>query len=650
MSSDNHPLNDNNDDNDYVIEGNNMEYKVKQHVYDPIEKKHKYLIGSTYKTKLGHATKDPELNRIRRSFDRDQVRNVRRNTKDYDNNIHNYTHNVFIGVGHKAEQPSTKTENSKVLGLIFNPLDTEAFQRLEDLYVNDPTAQQNLKKLWGLVLGNEFKLSIADTKTYDNDDDKNSNFEQILAHEEYKKARDKCRRILKKLKFRDTYHKLCILANLYGRAAAEVIRDTDTNEPVYINLLYSQLLGDPVLDKYHQLIGVEYEDLPDRPQFRKLKGSINDDHLPAFKIDKLIYYAHNDVPVTIGGKHYGIGMESLLDTSDTKRMILQNELKEWVAKSHTGHIIISTDEPLPQEELDSISTKLSNNPGSVSTFNYGVAVNSISMPTNIDQMEKIIDTLNREILRGIDIISPLGGYEHVQNFASIAKTIVVWMASTLNPMRIEHKAIIKEQFVDKIFQTCLLQQGEIILEDPETYEQFLYKVTYPLELTPRQALEQINEFLQDNPRFDEMEGFTFKQQSTPVAELMIDIDLPRFNDFAEIADKILSWVRERMMTKHKGLAMVGHEDEIDDIKLLDQQAEEKQAELMNAGIMTDTQGKPIPNFRSAATQEEILNKKGENIKAKDPKSRTRAETEKLNKREAGKPNKMDVTKAKEVKN
>lgn len=627
----------------------NMTLETDPDSYNNINKPktYRYLLGTVTQRypKQGHQAANKELYKMRRSWDRNQVSNMRKAVSINDKAIYNYSKSVFVGAAHKAENSSLKTENSKVLGLIFNPLDIEAFERLEDMYVNDPTAQQNIRKFWGLVLGNEFKLTLADTKTYDNDEDKNNAYEQILKHPEYTKARDKCSRILEKIHFKENYELICILGNIFGRGAAEVIRDTETNEPKYINVLYSQLLGDPVLDKYHQLIGVEYEDLPENEdKFKKLPGSINDEHQPAFPINKLIYYTHNDVPVTIGGRYYGIGMESIIDASDTKRIILQNQLKEWVSKSHTGQVILTTDEPIPQEELDAIAVKLSTNQGGFSLFNYNVAVQSVSMPTNIEQLEKILDMLNREMLRGIDIISPLGGYEHVQNFASIAKTIVVWLASTLNPMRIRHKQIMKEQFIDNLFQTCLFQQGQIILEDPETYELKLYHVTYPEDKTPRQALEEINKFVKDEPDFNLLEEYTFSEQSLPVAELMIDIDLPKFSDFTEMGDKILSWVRERMMTKKKGLELVGHEDEIDDIKLLDQQAEEKQEELMNAGIMTDAQGKPIPNFRSAAVQEEVLSKKGGNGKVKDeidpkfkdPKSRTRADTESINKREAKK--------------
>lgn len=692
--------------------GDDILEEVKQHLKKPRVGTAKKDIGVK-----GYPSVNPNLVKYRKSLSRQQIRQVKKDKKA-SNEIGSLAWINKLGSASKAENTLTKTTDSKVVGLIYNPLDDETFQRLEDAYINDGELQQSIAKYWGLVMGNNLSYTLASCKDdYADDESKNLESQRILNYRPYIYARDKLKRICKKSKFKETWDMLLNLGSIYGRGAAEIIRDNETNDPVFFNILYSQLLGDPVLNKYHQMIGVEYEDLPDDNKFKEMTGAINKDHAAAFPMNKLLYYAHNDKPVTIGARYFGIStLESCIDASETKRIILQKELKEWVSKSHTGNIILTTDEPLPQEELDAIASDVSNNPGNVTVLNYKMMAQAVSTPTNVDQLQFIIDALNREMLRYIDIIGPLAGYENIQNYASIAKLVVVWLASTLNPMRLKQKNLIKEQFIDEVFQTCLLQQNHLVLEDPNTLELKLYKVNYPgakdipdqdkpmnpemdkkidnkndednsnklfqrnpyskgamnaedkednkegntttpgfkpnepiikevtedpNALTVKEAYDTIKKALEKNPDFNLIEGFTFTETGIPAAEIAIEIDLPNFDSFPEILDKVLSAVRERMMTKRKGLSMLGMEDQIDDIKRLDAEAEQRRAEMFDQGIMTDESGKPIPNFRNSNVQDDIL------LKNKDPSKRTRKENESLNKKELKKDKQMNIMEARE---
>lgn len=697
----------------------NMEvrYKTGDEILEELSKElKKPRVGTNKKNHgvKGYPSVNPNLVKYRKSLTRKQIKDIKKGkTKDHSYAIGNISWINKLGSASKAENTLTETTESKVVGLIYNPLDDETFQRLEDAYINDGELQQSIAKYWGLVMGNNLTYSLISCKDdYADDESKNLESQRILNYRPYIYARDKLKRICKKSKFKETWDMLLNLGSIYGRGAAEIIRDTETNDPVFFNILYSQLLGDPVLNKYHQMIGVEYEDLPDDDKFKEMKGAINPEHQAAFPMNKLLYYAHNDKPVTIGARYFGIStLESCIDASETKRIILQKELKEWVSKSHTGNIILTTDEPLPQDELDAIAADVANNPGNVTVLNYKMMAQAVSTPTNVDQLQFIIDALNREMLRYIDIIGPLAGYENIQNYASIAKLVVVWLASTLNPMRLKQKNIIKEQFIDEVFQTCLLQQNHLVLEDPNTLELKLYKVNYPgakeipdqdkpmnpemdkkiddkndednsnklfqrnpyskgamnaqeatvqlkdnINVKPgdpittdmtvepggmsvREAYETIKKALDKNPDFTLIEGFTFTETGIPAAEIAIDIDLPNFDSFPEILDKVLSAVRERMMTKRKGLSMLGQEDQIDDIKRLDAEAEEKRQQMFDQGIMTDESGKPIPNFRNSNVQDDIL------IKNKDPSKRTRKENESLNKKELKKDKQMNIMEA-----
>src|SRR5688500_3912632 len=277
----------------------------------------------------GRPSKNPGLLKYRRSFNKEQIRNMVDNA--IDDNIYNPSHSVFVGTASKTEKSLTKGKDSKVVGLIFNPLDSETLERLEDSYVSDGEAQQSIYKYWGLILGNEFIYKLGDCyENYGDDDERNNAYDQILQHEPYKEALDKTIRLLEKCEFKNRYESICNLGSIFGRGAFEIIRDDVTNDPVYLNVLYSQLLGDPILNRYHQFIGVEYDDLPDLSSNRKLTGAINRDHKPAFRAEKLVYYAHNDTNVTVGAKYYGIAtMESLLDASEAKRIMIQKEIKEW---------------------------------------------------------------------------------------------------------------------------------------------------------------------------------------------------------------------------------------------------------------------------------------------------------------------------------
>ena len=635
------------------------------------EEKQDELTKLTHKPKVGIATNNKNLGihgkpagnkalvSYRRSFTRQQIHNIVNNFTE-DNNIYRPNSSVFVGTAGKAERSQLKTTDSKVIGLIFNPLDDETLRRLEDTFVNDGELQQSIYKYWGLILGNEFNYKLGDCySNYGDDDEKNSSYDQIQNHIPYQEALDKTVRLLEKCQFKSRHEEIAVLGSIFGRGAFEIIRDDTNNDPVFLNILYSQLLGDPIYDKYMRFIGVEYEDLPEKDKHLKLKGSINREHKLAFKKDKIFYYAHNDTPVTVGAKYYGLAtLESLLDSSETKRLMLQRELKEWVAKSHTGNTILSTDEPLPQDECDAIAERLTNNQGNVMVLNYKMLAQQVAVSTNIDKFETLVDMLNREMLRGIDMIGPLAGYENIQNYASIAKLIVIWMASTLNPQRIKHKKIIKEQFVDSVFQTCLLQRKQIVLEDPQTLKLKLYDVTIPDTEDPtevpgsskysvREVYEMIKNRLEVDPDFinNPIEDLEFTETSIPAAEIVIDIPNPKFNDFVEMADKILSWVRERMMTKKKGLEMADMEDQIEDIKQLDQEAAENREALMSKGVMFDDTGKPIqssampPSMTDANVQSKVKDGKPIskiNPKYKDPNQRTKAENQSLNKKLATK--------------
>lgn len=608
----------------------------------------------------GRPAGNPRLVNYRRSFTRTQIRNMIDNLQATGKYIPSQS--VFVGAASKAEKSQLRGKDSKVVGLIFNPLDDEAFRRLEDAFISDGELRQSIYKYWGLILGNQFIYKLGDCyQHYGDDDERNSSYDEIMNHEPYKLALDKTIRLLEKCKFKNTWESICNLSTVFGRGAAEIIRDDTNNDPVFLNVLYSQLLGDPILNKYHQFIGVEYDDLPDQEQHKHIPGSINKDHKAAFRKEKLLYYAHNDTPVTVGAKYYGLAMEDVIDSSETKRIAIQRELKEWVAKSHTGNVILSTDEPLPQEECDAIAERMTNNQGNVTMLNYKVLAQMVAVSTNIDKFEAIVDMLNREMLRAIDIIGPLGGYENIQNYASIAKLIVVWMASTLNPQRLKQKQIIKEQFVDGVFQNCLLQHKQIVLEDPQTLKLKLYDVVIPETEDPddvpgspkysvRETYELIINRLKTDPDFinNPIADLEFNETTVPAAEIIIDIDLPRFNDFVEIADKILSWVRERMMTKQKGLEIAGFEDQIDDIKALDQEAAENREALMGQGVMFDDKGNALPgnvlpqtSMTDSNVQSKVTNsgnKKMANVNPKyiDPSKRTKSQTESLNKKLAKK--------------
>ena len=140
---------------------------------------------------------------------------------------------------------------------------------------------------------------------------------QVIQYPPYKQAMDKANEILRKCSFRKVLHAAGIQASVYGRACVEKVRDASKgNRIVRLNVLNSKLLGDvEVNHETWEFLGVHYRDLPKQ-----------DDLLEA---QDIIYITRNDYHISSGSMYYGLSdLEPIIDGSETKRIIKQEDLKE----------------------------------------------------------------------------------------------------------------------------------------------------------------------------------------------------------------------------------------------------------------------------------------------------------------------------------
>jgi len=138
---------------------------------------------------------------------------------------------------------------------------------------------------------------------------------------------------------------------------------------------------------------------------------------------------------------------------------------------------------------------------------HQVTIDTFSLNSDARIMIEILDTMNRETGRDLDIPSPLLGYEHVQNYASLQQTLQSWKESVLDADRRRIREVIEKQLLEEILDTSLKRQGyciklnerfelQLYELDPFTKD-IKYEIVVDQEINPIPQLEEDNKEQKD---------------------------------------------------------------------------------------------------------------------------------------------------------
>ena len=271
--------------------------------------------------------------------------------------------------------------------------------RFEDTFRSDGAVRNGVSKKWNFILGARTSVSLDVDREFQNDDDRANAMNQVLAYEPYKIAMDCANEVLRKCNFRKALHAAGIQASVYGRACIEKVRNPANNRIVRLNVLNSKLLGDvEVNPETWEFLGVHYRDLPKQ-----------DDLLEA---EDIIYIARNDYHISSGSMYYGLSdLEPIVDGSETKRIIKQEDLKEIARALWAGFgWMLFKDPNITHEQMKEIVNAMK--AGAWTATDQSVELKVQEIAQNAPMLLEIVNEMNLETARDLSIPSPLLGYEN----------------------------------------------------------------------------------------------------------------------------------------------------------------------------------------------------------------------------------------------
>jgi hypothetical protein len=451
-----------------------------------------------------------------------------------------------------------KQNNKAKIPRLKPPYRKRDLDRFEDCFRSDGAVRNGVSKKWNFILGARTSVSLDVAKEFQNDEDRANAMNQVLQYEPYKIAMDCANEVLRKCNFRKVLHAAGIQASVYGRACIEKVRNpADDNRIVRLNVLNSKLLGDvEVNPDTWEFLGVHYRDLPK-----------NDDLLEASEI---IYITRNDYHISSGSQYYGLSdLEPIVDGSETKRIIKQEDLKEIARSLWAGFgWMLFKDPNITHEQMSEIVNKMK--AGAWTATDQSVELQVQEIAQNAPMLLEIINEMNLETARDLSVPSPLLGYENKQNYSNLVQTLISWKESDLDAERRWLSDLIEAQLLNEIFKQELDAQG-VQIPDAKVYGG---------ENLVTQQLTQVPNEQPLNPY--QPQGLLMPQtQIIPPAKLTIDITDPNFEPFKEKLESTLMLYDKNLVSARKVLEIVDMEDQIEETEMRLNEAKIKQDEMMN---------------------------------------------------------------------
>lgn len=519
--------------------------------------------------------------------------------------------NHIFNKSNKAKAPRLKA-----------PYRKREMDRFEDTYRTDGTVRNGVNKKWNFILGANTTVNLDVNKEFQTDDERAEQLQKVLAFEKYQIAKDAANEILRKTDFRYVIHSAGVQASVYGRSCIEKVRDQDGNI-VRLNVLNSKLLGDVVINEdTWEFIGVKYRDLPTGQDVLYAKD--------------IIYITRNDVHISPGSKYYGLSdLEPVIDGSETKRIIKQEDLKEIARGLWAGFLWMKFKNPnVTHEQIKEIAESIK--PGAPMATDQDVEIMVNQVAQNSPMLLEMINELNLETARDLSIPSPLVGYENKQNYSNLVQTLISWKESDLNAERRWLCNLVESQLLNEIFKLEMRKLGVEMPEDLDKDLIITHQVVRPIapgigpstkpaaqspfsspsmpfpNQSPVTAVaafpfektkESPDSNKTQNPNLnnnvenkqepnkpkDNVQNNNSPLQNQPVtitqvippAKLSYEVEDPNFTPFEEKVATVLSLYSQDLVSARKVLEIADMPDQIEETELRLQEKEIRQQEMFN---------------------------------------------------------------------
>ena len=503
---------------------------------------------------------------------------------------------------------------------VINPYNETTYDRCEESFRTDGTLKRGVLKKWDFILGADMKVILELCKDYESKEEKRKMLKSIYKFLPYKIALNEARYIISEIDFKSNLYDAGVQSSVYNRAAVEKIRSLD-GTIIGLNVLETRFLGNPIYlpinsitktpidqnrlditntsqetnpiienqinygDKqrrvrsrhiYWKLFGIEYND----PE--SILNSNNPENIEIIQMKDLLYITRDNLSVSPGTKGFGLSeIEPSLDGSETKRIMKTYDFKEIARSSYSSFgVIKALNSNITKDELQYLVDSMKVN-GWCATA-HQIEVDTFSLTSDARIMIEILDAMNRETGRDIDVPSPLLGYEHVQNYASLQQTLQSWKESVLDADRRRIKELIEKQLLEEMLETSLKRQGYCIKLN-ERFELQLYEID---PMTQKPKIDFFTGF-ERKPTMLYEDDVTGKIEliEVPPIRLSFEISDPNFSIFKDKGEIGIQLKNINAISVEKLLELVDMPDEIDDAIKREVELQERDRQAHDFNIM-----------------------------------------------------------------
>lgn len=461
-----------------------------------------------------------------------------------------------------------------------NPHLKRELDRFEDTFRSDGTVKRAILKKWDFILGANVRFVLDVDEEFDTDEERSAALNRVQSHRPYIEAKKTVEKLLKDIDWRTKFHAAGVQASVYGRAAIEKLKVR--GKIVDLLVLNSKLLGEPQTNKdNYRFEGVVYLDLP-------FENNI-------FKASEIVYITRNNLHLSPGSLHYGLSdLEPVIDGSETKRIIKQEDLKEIAHSLWAGFMIVKFLNPnVTKAQMKTVVDSLV--AGTPAGIDHEVEIQVVEVAQNAPMLLELINEMNRETLRDLGIPSPLVGYENIQNYATLQQTLLAWKESDLQSERQWFKNIIQRQLLDELFQQEL---DSLQLEQNEEQE-------LELESELESELEPQTE-----------ENIITNNNKIPKAKLTIEIEDPNFTPYEDLLNSNMTLYNNNLISARKILESIGMDDQIEETerRLAEEREEDRRRFDTRMEVFRSRNGTVIPPKGETLNSKESTQKPSESIK------------------------------------
>lgn len=395
---------------------------------------------------------------------------------------------ALSNVGIASEDPKNKEY------YLINPrYDERQCDILEDVYDNDWTANECCQKKMHFVMGKHGSTAVGIKKRFRKESEKNLALEAVNNDPVVIEALDDIEKKLVDWDAYNLFYKAGDSALVYGRSAIQILRENialenpgqeletfqdnvtklDNKQPVEVKgdpiglkLLNSRRLGRVKVSKLtYKVVAVEYLDI------KKIDAEGNEIEIPEeekyIPISDLIYFVNDDGNIATNSQFIGISrLESIVNISQVKRIIMNQNIKEAAKSHYAGNLIAQFPAETEQPVMNNWIAQAAKAAGRWFAHKLTVGITQWKADTDLGQYKSLVELIDNAIIRAIGIPSALVGYESVK-YSNMEELLIAWREGELVFWRIWVKDILQKYLLNPMFQAKISSFKKKIIQDPD---------------------------------------------------------------------------------------------------------------------------------------------------------------------------------------